>query len=122
MSTTWEAVCSGPQYYKDAEYWAQKGMQVEPYGPAVRVEYARALIGLGDHAQAIKVLQTAWGMDNAYVDGGELLAQELEAAGRNAEAIKVLQTLQAANPTDTTVAPLIKQYEASSTTPAATTK
>ena len=111
-----------PQYYKDAEYWAQKGIEVEPYGPAVRVEYARALIGLGNQAQAIKVLQAAYAMDNAYVDGGELLAQELEAAGRNAEAIKVLQTLQAANPTDTTVAPLIKQYEASSTTPAATTK
>jgi hypothetical protein len=48
------------------------------------------------------------------VDAGELLADQLRQSGQNAKALAVLKQLQAANPTDTTVGPLIKQYEASS--------
>ncbi|HEY5540310.1 MAG TPA: O-antigen ligase family protein, partial [Coriobacteriia bacterium] len=104
-----------PKYYADAIEWAKKGIAVEPYGPAIRAEYARALIATGQTAQGIKELETAWNMDNAYVDGGEMLAQEYKATGRLTDAISVLKRLQAANPTDTSVAPLLQQYEASST-------
>jgi cytochrome c-type biogenesis protein CcmH/NrfG len=54
-------------------------------------------------------------MDNAYVDAGEMLADQYKQAGQVGKAIAVLKKLAAANPTDTTVAPILQQYEASST-------
>jgi putative inorganic carbon (HCO3(-)) transporter len=104
-----------PAYYKDAIEWAQKGIAIEPFGPAIRTEYARALLGTGKQAEAITQLEIGWGMDHAYVDGGQMLAEQYRATGRLAKAIEVLKLLQAANPTDTTTAPLLQQYEASAT-------
>ena len=103
-------------YYSDAINWAQKGMQVEPYGPAVRVEYARALLATNRTQEAIKVLEDAWAMDNANADAGEMLAQQYKATGRLADAIKVLKAIQAVNGTDQNLAPMLQQYEASATT------
>ena len=102
-----------PSYYDEAILWAKKGVTVEPFGPAIRVEYSRALIGKGQRDEAIKQLETAWGMDHAYVDAGEILADQYKQAGRVTDAIDVLKQLQAVNPTDTTIAPLLQQYGAS---------
>ena len=102
-------------YYADAADWAQKGMAIEPFGPAIRVQFAHALVGQGKVAEGIKQLEIAYAMDHAYTEAGEALAAQYKDAGRLADAIAVLKQLQAANPGDTTVAPLLTQYEASST-------
>ena len=57
-------------------------------------------------------------MDNAYVDGGEMLADQYRATGQLAKAIDVLKKLGAANPADTSVAPLLQQYEGAAATSA----
>ncbi|MDR3685357.1 MAG: O-antigen ligase family protein [Coriobacteriia bacterium] len=104
-----------PQYFADAIYWSQRGIAVEPYGPAIRVQYARALIGTGKNAEALKQLQYAWSMDQAYVEAGETLAQQYKDMGRPADAIATLKVLLGTAPGDTTVAPMLKQFESSST-------
>jgi tetratricopeptide (TPR) repeat protein len=103
------------KYFEDAITWSQKGIEVEPYGPAIRVQYARALNGTGKAAEALKQLEYAYSMDPAYVEAGEGLAQQYKDMGRTADAIATLKRLQAAAPGDTTVAPLLQQFEGSST-------
>jgi tetratricopeptide (TPR) repeat protein len=103
------------KYFANAIEWARKGVEVEPYGPAVRVQLARALISTGKTAEGIKELEIAWGMDNAYVEAGVTLAEQYKNAGRLADAIRVLKTVQARVPSDATVPPILKEYEASAT-------
>ena len=110
----------GPQYYDKAIEWAKKGMAVEPFGPAIRTEYARALLSQGKRDEGIKMLESGFAMDHAYVDGGELLADQYRAAGRTADAIDVLKKIIVANPTDTSAPQMLTQIEASATSAPAT--
>jgi tetratricopeptide (TPR) repeat protein len=102
-----------PKYYDDAVFWAKKGMAVEPFGPAVVGEYARALIGKGQSDAAITQLLRGWSMDTGNVDLARLAADQYRQTGRMPEAIALLKKAQALIPDDATIAQQLQQYEAS---------
>ena len=106
----------GPSYYKKTIAIAEKGMQVEPYGPAIRVQLARALIATGKTDEAISQLRYSVKMDPAYTEPALLLADTLAGRGNKAEAIQVLQTLNSVNPGQAGVTETIQKLEASSAT------
>jgi tetratricopeptide (TPR) repeat protein len=102
-----------PKYYDDAIVWAKKGMAIEPFGPAVVGEYARALIGKGQPDAAITQLLRGWSMDTAYIDLARLAADQYRLTGRLPQAIALLKKAQALAPADTTITQQLQQYEAS---------
>ena len=102
-------------YYTKAVKTADEGIVVEPFGPAIRVQRARALVGLQRQAEAIKELETAFGMDPAYTEAAQVLSQLLEGEGRYAEAIEVLKRTDAVKPGQAGVAEAISRLEASAT-------
>jgi hypothetical protein len=105
----------GKAYYDDAVVWAKKGIEIEPFGPAVRVQMARALTAQGKYSEALAQLETAWRMDKTYGEAAQLLATEYERAGRIKDAIEVLKTTEAMVPGQAGVAPLLQKLEASAT-------
>jgi tetratricopeptide (TPR) repeat protein len=109
-----------PKYYQDAIAWGQKGIEIEQFGPAIRTEYARALLAVGRTQDGIKALEAAWGMDHAHAEAASMLAQEYRAQNRIADALNVLKQAIAANPSDTTLPQLLRQLEASATPASAT--
>jgi len=108
-------VFNQPQFYTKADQVAQQGIKVERFGPAIRVQRARALLGLGKTADARKELETAFNMDNAYTEAALLLSQVYEEAGRYSDAIAVLKKTEAVNPGQTGIADGIARLEASAT-------
>jgi putative inorganic carbon (HCO3(-)) transporter len=103
-----------PKYYDNAILWAKKGMALEPFGPAIVGEYARALIAKGQNAEGVAQLERAWEMDPNYLEYGEMLADQYSRMGRVAEAISLLKKVQLAHPEDPYVGPMLEQLEASS--------
>ena len=103
-------------FYTKAVQTADQGIAVERYGPAIRVQRARALIGLNRQDEAIKELETAFGMDPAYAEAALLLAQEYETAKRPEDALKALRTAEGYRPGQAGVAESIARLESSSTT------
>jgi len=108
------------KYYQDALYWGKKGIEVEPFGPAIRVEYAKALQAVGRNKEAVDMLWSAWKMDNGHTEAGGLIAQQLLSEGKTSEALDVLRKTRAkAAQEDANITQLLNRLEASST-PAAT--
>ena len=117
------------KYYDDAVSWGRKGVKVEPFGPAVRVQLAKGLQGQAEtlrlkgdtaaaaakDAEATKELETAWKMDNKYAESTLMLAEAYKKAGRTADAIKVLKANIAVQP-GAGVQDLLNQLESSATT------
>ena len=104
-----------PKYYAEAISWAQKGIDLEPFGPAVRVQMARAYTSSGQYTKALAQLETAWKMDKTYGEAATLLATEYERAGRIKDAITTLKTTESMVPGQAGVAPLLQKLEASAT-------
>ncbi|NTW28716.1 MAG: tetratricopeptide repeat protein [Coriobacteriia bacterium] len=102
-------------FYTSAVEIADKGIAIEKYGPAVRVQRSRALLGLGRTDEAITELKYCIQLDPAYAEPSTLLAQVYESQGNFAEALKVLRALSLANPT-ADVADQISSLESSVTT------
>jgi len=110
------------KYYQAARDAGLRGVAVEPFGPAIRVELARAYQGLGDLDNALTQASTAAKMDPGFTDAWLLYSSVLEAKGDKTQAIAVLKQFQKANPTDASVASALARLEPSSTaTPATTT-
>lgn len=110
------------KYYEQAIEWASKGKEVEPYGPAVRYQLARALVSTGKRAEAVKELEEAVKMDPAFEDGVLYLASLLREDGRAAEALPILKKLKLNKPETAGLDDAIRAAEASAgvvTTPAA---
>ena len=105
-----------PRFYTDAIKTAQKGVVVEPNGPAIRVQLARALAATGQRDQAIKQLELAVRMDPAYAEASVTLAEQYQKAGRIADGIRVLKAIETVNPGQTGVSAALKALEASVTT------
>jgi tetratricopeptide (TPR) repeat protein len=101
------------KYYAEGVKWAQKGINIEPFGPAVRVQMARALVSQGEYPAALSQLETAWKMDKTYGEAATLLATEYQRVGRIKDAIEVLKTTEAMVPGQAGVAPLLQKLEAS---------
>ena len=85
-------------YYEKAVEIADRGVEVEPFGPAVRVQRARALAALGRTEEALKDAQFAVEMDLDYAEARLLLASILEDLGRNDEALDVLNVFNDRKP------------------------
>jgi O-antigen ligase len=113
-------VFSQPQFYVKADEAAKQGILVERFGPAIRVQRARALLGQNKQPEAIKELETAFGMDNAYTEAALLLSQLYEQAGRSGQALIVLKRTEAVKSGQAGIAEAITRLEsaaASATTP-----
>ncbi len=63
-----------PAYAEKAVEWGEKGMEVEPFGPAMRFQVARALVRLGRLDEAQEHLEFAVEMDPNYADVALMLA------------------------------------------------
>jgi len=104
-----------PAYYEQAKAIALQGIGVEKYGPAVRVEYARALHATQEDPEAIKQLKYSLGLDPAYGAAAYLLSTIYEDQGDLAGALEVLKDVDARLPNQTGVAERIAALEASLT-------
>ncbi len=69
---------------------SRQGVEVEPFGPAIRLQLATALAASGKRAEAIKELEFAVKLDSRFFDGAILLAKLYGEEGRFAEAKKLL--------------------------------
>ncbi|GAB4276390.1 MAG: tetratricopeptide repeat protein [Coriobacteriia bacterium] len=72
-------------YFERAVEIAEKGIEVEPFGPAIRVQIGRALISLGRYDEAIEHLSFAAEMDPRYSDARILLGRAYYLKGDRAE-------------------------------------
>ncbi|MCL2503930.1 MAG: O-antigen ligase family protein [Coriobacteriia bacterium] len=111
------------QAYGDASYYgkaidiAKKGIEVEPFGPAVRLEYARALANTGKTDEAVKELEYAMSLDSAFASGGLLLSQIYVSRGDNQAALELLKSIDARKPDQPGIAEQIQTIEASINAP-----
>ena len=105
-----------PSYYEAAQGVAERGVAAEKYGPAIRVELARALQGENEIDKAIEQASIAAKMDPAFADASLLLSNLYDQQGNKAKAIAALKEFQTANPGDTSVASSLAKLESSATT------
>lgn len=83
------AYTGDPTYYEKAADIAERGIEIEKYGPAIRLQYASALYSLGDNEESFKQLEIAHKMDPAYMELTWQLADMYEKEGRIEDAMKV---------------------------------
>jgi putative inorganic carbon (HCO3(-)) transporter len=107
-----------PSYYEKAVAIADKGVKVEQYGPAIRVQRARALVALGRNEEALKDAEFAVKMDPNYNEATLLLSNIYQSLGRNEDALKVLITFGKYKPGQPEIQSAIQALEASGTTTA----
>jgi tetratricopeptide (TPR) repeat protein len=105
------------RFYDSAIAVARQGLEVEPYGTAIRVQLARALLNTGNKAEGIRELEYSVSIDPTGGDAALLLAQVYENQGKTAEAIAVLESVEAIAPGQPGIAEAIAALEAG-TTPA----
>lgn len=106
----------GPSYYEESIKYANEGIKVEPYGPAIRFQLARALIETKRTDEAIKQLAYAHKMDPAYYEVTGQLAQLYEQKGDIASAVRVLKETNDYRPGLPGIAEALQRLESSSTT------
>jgi len=104
-----------PTYYGRAIGIARRGIDVEPFGPAVRVEYARALLSTEKRAEAIEQLEYSLELDPGYAAAGLLLARAYEEQGDLEKALEMLKAIEARRPGQTGIPETIQRLEASIT-------
>jgi len=105
-----------PKNYESAQSVAERGVAVEPFGPAIRVELARAFQGEKEIDKALEQASIAAKQDPAFSDAWLLVSNLYSQRGDKAQAIAVLKQFQKANPMDTSVSSSLSQLESSSTT------
>jgi len=105
--------------YLDASYaekaveYGEKGVEVEPYGPAVRFQLSRALMSLDRYEEAREHMQTAVDLDPNYADGWMLLGEIERTLGNLESARDAFSTALKLKPTMTGVAETLAAVEAS---------
>ncbi len=102
-----------PSYGEKAVEYGEKGVAVEPYGPAVRFQLARALMRLGRDAEAKGHLETAVKLDPKYTDAWVLLGDLNRATGDYAAARDAYQAALKRDPNLSTVQANLAAVEAS---------
>lgn len=111
-----------PAFYEQALEAAERGIAVQKYGPAVRVQHAVALAGVGRIDEALTELEFATSLDSRYVEAWLILGDTYARVGRiddaraafehvlrrspdNPDALGALQALESGPSTATTPAP-----------------
>jgi tetratricopeptide (TPR) repeat protein len=94
---------------------ARQGLEIEPFGTAIRVQLAQALLNTGQTEEAIKVLKYCVSIDPTGGDAALLLAQVYYKQGKTAEALAVLKSVDALAPGQPGVAEAIQQLESGAT-------
>jgi tetratricopeptide (TPR) repeat protein len=87
-----------PSYYEKAVAIADKGIIVEPFGPALRVQRAKALLALNRKEEALKDAQYAFKMDPNYIEAVMLVAKIYDGLGRSGEALAIYKAVAALQP------------------------
>jgi len=101
------------RFYTGAIDVAKRGMAVEPYGPAIRVQLAEALLATGRTEQAARQLEYSLEMDPSNGEAALPLAYIYQKTGRKAKALEILKTAEALLPGQAGVAQGIASLEAS---------
>lgn len=101
------------RYYEKAVAMAERGVFVEPNGPALRVEYARALQARGEPDAALAQLRVATELDPAYADAAMLTADVYESQHQLSKALDALRAVEKADPGQPGVSDRIQSLEAS---------
>jgi hypothetical protein len=114
-----------PKYLAQGLEWADKGIQVEPFGPGVRLQKAVAQASTGNDAGAIDTLEAVVAkdkdgkpirvldMDPNFTDIHMFYAQTLQRLGKLQEAADAYRYLVERNPGNTTFTDALKAVEAS---------
>jgi len=105
----------GKGYYDSAIAVARRGLEVEPYGTAIRVQLAQALLNTGKTAEAVKVLEYCVRIDPTGGEAALLLAKVYHQQGRDAEALAELKAVDALVPGQAGIADAIKYLESGAT-------
>ena len=100
-------------FYTKAIRAAQQGLAVEPYGTEIRVQLAQALLGAGQPAQAVKLLEYTLKIDPSNGAAALPLARFYAQQGRFTEALDMLRAVDALLPGQPGVATEIASLEAS---------
>lgn len=100
-------------YYQKAIEYGEKGVTVEPYGPAVRFQLARAYLRGGNLEMARKHIQVAADLDYRYEDAYVLLGDIARAQNDYPAAKAAYEAALKLNPSHATVAESLKGVEAS---------
>jgi tetratricopeptide (TPR) repeat protein len=90
-----------PAYFEQAVTTGEKGIEVEKYGPAVRMQKALALYSLGRIDEAIALLEETAPMDRGYTDPALLLAQLYADKGDKVDARMAYEAILAVAPSST---------------------
>jgi O-antigen ligase len=103
----------GSAYFGKALDAANAGIEVEPYGPGVRLQKGVAQASMGDTAGALETVLAAAAMDPAYTDPRQFAAQLYIARGQYALALGQFQELLKLQPDNATWKNAIKTLETS---------
>lgn len=105
-----------PAYYDKAIEISRRGIEVEENGPAIRLQYARALDAVGRQEEAIEQLEIASKMDPAFFEAALMLASLHESRGEIDDAVRVLRRTNDWSPGRPGVAEKLESLESSVTT------
>ncbi len=102
-----------PAYFSKALATADKGIEVEPNGPAIRLQKALAYAYMNETAKAEAVLKATVGMDPNYADPRQLYAQILTQARDFGGAAAQYRLLLKLKPGDPALTSALQAVEAS---------
>ena len=94
---------------------AAQGLEVEPFGTAIRLQLARSLLAIGKTAEAVKTLEYVVRIDPTGSQAALMLAGIYQQLGKSGKALALLKSLEAIAPGQPGVAEAIQQLEASAT-------
>jgi len=105
-----------PSYYTKAIEIGLEGVEVEPFGPAVRVQLASAALSVGEVDLAIEHLEVATDLDPNFVQAFNVLGDAYRVAGRTEEARTAYEYVLQRSPGDAMATTGIAALETTTTT------
>jgi putative inorganic carbon (HCO3(-)) transporter len=106
------------RFYDAAINAARKGLELSPYGTAIRLRLARAYLATGRTAEAVSELEYVVRIDPRDGDAALALASAYARQKRNEDALTVLRAFEARVPGQAGIADAIRRLEETGTAPA----
>lgn len=103
-------------YAEDAVEWGLKGVEVEPFGPAIRMQLARAYLAQAQYDDAITHLEAATDMDPRYAEAWMVLGEARQANGDIDGAREAFSRAKKVNPNLPGIDTALGELEATTTT------